>query len=348
MRSPETAEVHEVHDPASGLHAWIVLDSLARGPAFGGVRRQVYSDAAAGLADARRLARAMSLKCALAELPAGGGKTVILDHPGLDRPRAYEALGAAIAALDGRYVCGPDIGTGAAELEALRRRCTWVNPARNDAGRSTAQGVLAGLRGLSEVVFGDRDLGRRRYVIQGLGSVGGALARALRGAGAEVSAWDPRPSARAEARSLGVRELSAETIMLEPCDVFMPCALGQTLDLGACRRGSWEAVCGSANNQLVDGAAAEVLRARKIAWAPDFVVNAGAVIEGVLSVGVEPQGPPELTALEAEVEAAIQKIEARCARILRVSLDAEASPFEVAIADGQARLKVSDGPGQSG
>jgi glutamate dehydrogenase/leucine dehydrogenase len=144
-----------IDEPGVGLRAVIVIDSLARGPAFGGVRRAVYADEAEALADAQRLAEAMSRKCALAELPAGGGKAVILDAPTLDRAAAYEKFGEHVERLGGQYVCGPDIGTGVDELAAIRRATKWVNPVHNDAARSTAAGVLAGLRGLSRVSFGD-------------------------------------------------------------------------------------------------------------------------------------------------------------------------------------------------
>ena len=272
-------------DPKLELRAVIVLHSLARGPGFGGVRRVAYASEAAGLADAKRLAEAMSLKCAMARLPAGGAKTVIFDNPRLRedpqlRAAAYEAVGRVIERLGGDYVCGPDVGTGVAELDALRRGTRWVNLPTNDASRSTAQGVLAGLRGLSRVVFGDERLESRTYVIQGLGGVGSALARALVAAGASVAGYDPSASARARAAELGVELLEAEALLRTPCDVFMPCALGHTLTVEVCERGPWRAVCGAANNQLAEVAAAEVLRRRGIAWAPDFVVNAGAVLEG--------------------------------------------------------------------
>lgn len=281
------------------LRAVIVIDSLTRGPAFGGVRRAVYADEAAGLDDAKRLAEAMSRKCARAELPAGGGKAVIFDAPTLDREPAYECFGEHVERLGGQYVCGPDIGTGDAELAAIRRATRWVNPVDNDAARSTAAGVLAGLRGLSRVAFGDEQLGDRSYVIQGLGAVGSALAAALIGTGARVSGWDPEPTARARAAELGVKLLDQQQLLRERCDVFMPCALGHVLTTTVCEQAPWRAVCGAANNQLADAQAAAILHRRGIAWAPDFVVNAGAVIEGVETV----LGPGARERIVARIEA---------------------------------------------
>ena len=323
-----------VQDPRSGLRAILVIHSLARGPAVGGVRRYAYADEASALADARRLAEAMSLKCAAAGLDAGGAKTVILDHPGLDRERAYEVLGRAIGGLGGDYLCGPDIGTGPTELAALRRGTRWVNPEANDASASTAAGVLAGLRGLAEVALGSAELGAHRYVIQGLGGVGMAIARTLREAGAWVGGFDLREQARAEAAAIGVEILAREAVFTTPCDVFMPCALGQVLTVETCAAGPWRAVCGSANNQFMDREAARVLHARGVPWAPDFIVNAGAVIEGVLTV-LGRGGDESEADLRDRVGATIGAIRERCGGLVR---DSRASgKLELELAEARAR-----------
>ena len=335
-----------VQDRRCGLRAIIVLHSLARGPAFGGVRRFAYANEEAGLRDARALAEAMSLKCALAGLAAGGGKTIIFDHPGLAVDVAYASLGRAIEELGGSYVCGPDIGTGPEQLAALRQGTRWVNPALNDASRSTALGVLAGLRGLVRVVFGGEALAGRRYVIEGLGGVGLALAAALVEAGGSVAGWDPSAGARARARALGVELLEQTQLPITPCDVFMPCALGGSLTRSSCERGPWRAVCGSANNQFADPAAAEILHMRGIAWAPDFVVNAGAVIEGVVSVeggalGLGEGGdasPRDERALETRVRPRIDAIEGRCVELLERARSEGESPWRVALAAAHAAL----------
>lgn len=321
-----------VQDRRSGLRAIVVLHSVARGPAFGGIRRVAYASEQAGFADAKRLAHAMTLKCALADLPAGGGKTVIFDHPGLEREAAYELLGRAIDRLGGEYVCGPDIGTGDADLEVLRRATRWVNPAGNDASRSTAAGVLAGLRGLSRVVFEDEEIGRRRYVIQGLGAVGFAVASALRDAGATVIGWDVDAAARERARAAGVVLIGGARLLAEPCDVFMPCALGGVLTRDACAGASWKAVCGAANNQLADDGVADLLLQRNIAWAPDFVVNAGAVIEGVQTV-LAP-GPD----VAQRVERSILAIADRCAALLEQARVEQRTPLAVALERGAAAV----------
>ncbi|MFO7563480.1 MAG: Glu/Leu/Phe/Val dehydrogenase dimerization domain-containing protein [Enhygromyxa sp.] len=326
----KTPRVIEIDEPRVGLRGVIVIDSLARGPAFGGVRRAAYADEAAALEDARRLAEAMSQKCALAELPAGGAKTVILDSPQLRREAAYERLGEIVEGLGGQYVCGPDIGTGEVELAAIRRATRWVNPVQNDAARSTAAGVLAGLRGLSRAVFGDEQLGDRRYVIQGLGAVGSALAAALIGAGARVSGWDPDPRARARAAEMDVILLDEGSVMSEPCEVFMPCAIGGILSTQRCEQGPWRAICGAANNQLGDLQVATLLHRRGVAWAPDFAVNAGAVIEGVETV----LGPGARERVVAGIEAIGDRVE----MILARARDEDRSSLDVALELAQARL----------
>jgi glutamate dehydrogenase/leucine dehydrogenase len=325
-----------IQDRSAGLRAIVLLHSLARGPAFGGIRRVAYASEAAGFADAKRLAYAMTLKCALADLPAGGGKTVIFDNPELRREAAYELLGRAIERLGGEYVCGPDVGTGDADLDAVRRSTRWVNPVGNDAARSTAAGVLAGLRGLSRVVFGDEEIGRRRYVIQGLGAVGYAVAVALLEAGGKVSGWDVDAGARERARAAGVVLLDESSLLSEPCDVFMPCALGGVLRREVCERASWRAICGAANNQLADDAVAELLLQRNIAWAPDFVVNAGAVIEGVLTV-LAP-GPD----VGVRVERCILGIADRCADLLDRARVEQRTTWAVALELGREAVTGVD------
>ncbi len=320
-----------VQDRPSGLRALIVLNSLVRGPAFGGIRRMAYADEGAARADVCRLAAAMTRKCALAGLPAGGGKTVILDHPGFDREAGYRALGRAIDELGGRYVCGPDVGTGVDELAWVREQTRHVDPAEHDAGAATARGVLAGLRGLSRVVFGDESVAGRRYVIQGLGAVGGALAAELVARGGVVSGWDPDPEARARALQRGVVLLDEQRLWHEPCDVFMPCALGGVLTVSRCEQAPWRAVCGSANNQLGSADAEQVLFARRIAWAPDELVSAGAVIQGVHGYFEGPAG-------RARIERDIASIADTCAALLDQAEREGQLPGRLARAWADARL----------
>lgn len=272
----------ELRDPSIGLRGVIAIHSTKLGPAFGGIRRRVYRDEAEGRADASRLAEAMSCKCALAGLPAGGGKTVLFAGEGDDVDAIYDAVGDAVEGLHGRYVCGPDIGTGARELDRVRARTRWVNPQGNDAGGSTAAGVLAGLRAVWRFL-GVAPNGSRA-AIQGLGAVGLALARSLRELGVAVIGADVDPDRVALARSLGVEIVDPDAVMLADVDVLVPCAAGGVLTREAVVQLQCRAICGSANNQLADDDAARALLDADIVHAPDIVVSAGAVIEGVLTM----------------------------------------------------------------
>ncbi|HET6583455.1 MAG TPA: Glu/Leu/Phe/Val dehydrogenase dimerization domain-containing protein, partial [Nannocystaceae bacterium] len=214
--------VLELRDAAIGLHALIVVDSTARGPAFGGIRRARYADVAAARADACALARAMTRKCALAGLPAGGAKTVVLDDGRADHARLYPAIGEAVDALGGAYVCGPDVGTGAAELELVRARTRHCNPASNDASVATAAGVLAALRAVWPLLGGSAPIGATA-IVQGLGGVGSIVARELVALGATVYGCDVDAGARARAQADGVALV--DDAFARSCDVLVPCAL---------------------------------------------------------------------------------------------------------------------------
>lgn len=324
-----------VQRPSVGLRAIVAIHSTRRGPAFGGVRRIRYPSEEAALADALELAEAMSHKCALAGLPAGGAKTVVLEpaEPGdLDCEGAYEALGREIAGLRGRYVCGPDLGTGEPELAVVRRVCEHVNPEDNDAGASTAAGVHAGLRAVWRVL-GLQGSTQRRAAIQGLGSVGLALAAALREEGVAVIGADPSEAACRRATQLGVSIVEPEAITSLACDVLCPCAMGHGLDAATIEGLRCRAVCGSANNQLATPEDAERLRRRGIVHAPDVVVSAGAVIEGVLTVR-DGQGADA----RARVRETIARIEATLAEVLATAVAGGRAPVEVARAMARARL----------
>jgi len=305
----EPERVVELRDDAAGLRAFVVIDSTRRGPAFGGIRRARYADVAAARADACALAQAMTLKCALAGLPAGGAKTVLVDHDGLDRARSYAAIADAIEALGGAYVAGPDVGTGAAELAVVRARTVHCNPARNDASAATAAGVLAALRAVWPVLGGTSPKGARA-IVQGLGGVGSIVARELVALGVDVVACDPDEEACRRARAHGIGIVAVADALVHAADVLVPCALGGILDETRARSVPVRAVCGSANNQLI-GDAARVLGERGIVHVPDIVASAGAVIEGVLIV----QGG-DAPHVRARVQASIAAIETTAARLL--------------------------------
>ncbi len=324
-----------IQDAASGLRAVCVIHSTRRGPAFGGIRRRAYATEAEAVADVMALAGAMTLKCALAGLPAGGAKTVVLDRPDLDRPAAYAALGRAIDRLSGDYVCGPDVGTGEPELALLREQTRWVNPVGNDAGAATAAGVLAGIRGTLRHLHGGREVTGRRFAVEGLGSVGLRLATALTESGAEVQAWDVREEVRTIAARRGVQIVEPDALWRAEVDILVPSALGGCVTASRARQLRARAICGPANNQLAGTGIGALLDARDVAFVPDFVVSVGAVAEGVWAlVGASDW--------RTRFEQSIEAIEARTLSVLAEARDSGRSPVAVAQARAMQALEHAE------
>lgn len=327
--------LHAVQDPASGLRAVIAVHSTRLGPAAGGIRRKRYPGEEAAVEDALRLASAMTLKCAMAELPAGGAKTVLLDHAALKVPEAYRALGRAIEALHGAYIAGPDVGTGDEEMAEVQAVTRHVNPPGSDTGLATAIGVAHAMRGTLRVLDGEGSPRGKSVVVQGLGSVGLHLVRLLRAEGAEVLACDLKPDLVAEAEGLGARRIAPEEALRTQCDVLAPCALGGVLTAEAARALPARAVCGSANNQLASPAAGEALHRRGIRYAPDFVVNAGGVIQGIVALrhGQGPEG-------RAEVHRRLEALGPRTEAVLRRAEREGVAPEAAAVAMAHERLRA--------
>lgn len=280
---PDPRRVIEVTDDASGLEATIVVDSVREDLAAGGIRRASYPDREAAEQQARRLARAMTLKCRAADLPSGGAKTVVRDTDELDLEAAYRRLGEAIDELEPPYLCGPDLGTGPDELAHVRKVTDRVNPASNAPARATAVGVLAGLQAALETATGTPSASGRRALVQGYGSVGRKVAHGLLDQGAKVLVTDTDDEARAAAEDAGLTTVDPESWATMEADVLLPCATGGVLTPEAARTLEADAVCGSANNPLSSPKAGEILHERGIVYAPDVLVNAGAIVEGVLT-----------------------------------------------------------------
>ncbi len=303
-----------VQDRATGLRAWIALHNLQRGPAYGGVRVWRYRDESEAALDALRLSRAMTFKCALAGVPGGGAKTVVLADRLTDRAGAMARLGEHIEELGGRYRCGPDVGFVEADRLALARSTRWYahhGEALRPAGEATAEGAEFGIRAALDHLYGRQDLRGVTVALQGLGSVGLALARRLIQHGAYVIGADPSPKACEEARQIGVRLVDPGTIYEQPADVFSPCALGGTLHDLTVQRLQAKLVAGCANNVLARPEHAELLHQRGVTFVPDYVMNAGALIEGA---GHEHNGATdfrrELAAIGDTVRAVLRRAEA--------------------------------------
>jgi leucine dehydrogenase len=285
-----TAMGHEqvvfVADPPSGLRAIIAVHSTALGPSLGGIRFWSYPSEHEALVDALRLSDAMSLKAAAAGLDQGGGKAVVLwDAP--DAPRSdalLRAMGQAIDELGGRYIAAEDVGATPHDMQVIATETPWVTGIEGPGGSGdpspmTAYGVIEAMRTVMAELDGDRTLAGKRVVVDGVGHVGSHLARLLAEAGAGVAVADVIPE-RVDTlvSELGADALPVEGALVEPCDVLAPCALGPVLDETAIPQLRCRAVCGAANNQLADAAADDALAARGILYAPDFVVNAGGII----------------------------------------------------------------------
>jgi len=274
------------HDPAAGYRSIIAIHSTALGPAMGGTRLWRYAADEDALADALRLSRAMSYKNALAGLPAGGGKAVILRGDGpLDRARLFQAHGRFIERLAGRYFTGEDVGTSTADMEIVRRETRHVGGLAHGGGGDpspwTARGVFRAMQAAARRRWGKDDLAGRVVALQGCGHVGAALGRLLCEAGARlrVADIDPvRAAALAEATSAEV--VAPEAIVSAEADILAPCALGGVLSDATLPELRAEIVVGAANNQLLEPRHGEAVEARGVLYVPDYVANAGGVLSG--------------------------------------------------------------------
>jgi leucine dehydrogenase len=270
-----------IDDAATQLRAFIVIDDTTLGPACGGVRTRAYPDPEAALDDCIRLARAMTIKCALAGLAAGGGKAVVLDHPQLDRNLAFRELGRRIESLQGLFRTSGDLGTTGADLAAMAATTQYVHLDEARLSTAAGRGIALAAKACARM-RGHASLQGLRVAIQGCGAIGAAAARAFREAGARVfvSDLDERRSAAIAAEVNGVVVPADEVLEME-ADILAPCACGGVIDSAAAERVKAWAVCGGANNILCDAESERVLLARGITCVPDVISSAGAVIEGV-------------------------------------------------------------------
>lgn len=286
-----TARGHEqvvfVGDGPSGLRAIIAVHSTALGPALGGVRFWRYATERDALLDVLRLSEAMTLKAAVAGLHQGGGKAVVLvDDPDAPRSEALlRAMGRAIDELGGRYLAAEDVGATMRDMDLLALETPWVtgvDPAvggSGDPSAVTAVGVAAAMRAVCEALDGEPSLTGRRVVVQGAGHVGAHLVALLVEAGAHVMVADVNATrAREVARLHGATETDAGGVLELECDVLAPCALGGVLSHDTVPRLRCRAVVGAANNQLSEEGIAAVLMSRGVLYGPDFVANAGGII----------------------------------------------------------------------
>jgi leucine dehydrogenase len=278
-------------DPASGLHAIISIHDTTLGPALGGLRMWPYESEEKALFDVMRLSKGMTYKSAIAQTGLGGGKAVIIGDPKAVKSEAlYLSMGRFVDALGGRYITAEDVNTTVGDLEIIRRATKWVTGLeRKDGGSGnpspyTAYGVYLGICAALKWKFGSDSPKGRTVVMQGVGAVGGALARRLAEAGATVYAAD-RNKERLQALvdEFGLVPIDESEVLTRECDVFAPCALGAVINDETIPDFRCPIIAGAANNLLLEPRHGKALADREILYAPDYVINAG----GIINVSVE-------------------------------------------------------------
>jgi leucine dehydrogenase len=304
-----------------------------------------YDDSRAAVRDALRLSRAMTFKSAVARLPLGGGKGVIALREDLSPARRKDALrdfGDTVETLDGAYVTAEDVGTSARDMEVIAARTRHVSGLARKRGGSgdpspfTALGVVTAMQVACERVFGSRSLKGRSVSVAGLGHVGARVARTLARKGATLLVADIDPRKRALADRLGAEWVPPERALSAPVDLYAPCALGGVLDDESVPALQCPIVAGAANNQLADERIADVLSARGVLWAPDFVANAGGIIN--ISVEFEPGGYDPAVARER-----VRGIGDTLARVLDDAESARTGPLAAAMELARRNLAEAGG-----
>ena len=282
------------HNKDVGLKAIIAIHNTVLGPALGGTRMWPYKTEQDALNDVLRLSRGMTYKNAVAGLNLGGGKAVIIGNPATDKSEAlFRAFGQFVESLGGRYITAEDVGIDVNDMEYVYRETEYVTGVHQVHGGSgdpspfTAYGSLQGLMATLQRKYGNEEVGKYSYAVQGLGHVGMEFVKLLKERGAKIFVTDINQSLVDKA----VSEYGAEAVGLDeiydvPADVYSPCALGGTVNEQTLPRLKAKVICGAANNQLANNAIGDEVQKRGILYAPDYAVNAG----GLMNVSIEFDG----------------------------------------------------------
>ena len=346
---PGHEQVVFCQDRASGLRAIIAIYSTALGPALGGTRFRPYADEDEAVEDVLALSRAMAYKAACAGLDLGGGKAVILGNPGRDKSEALlRAYGRFVQSLGGRYYTACDVGTTVADMDVVATQSAFVTGRSADKGGAgdsavlTAHGVFSAMRAAAEHTWGSPALAGRRIAVEGVGKVGLHLVRRLLADGASVVVSDVDDTAVARASALGAVAQSVEELRVGDCDVYAPCALGRSVTdrLAAELRAS--VVCGAANNQLAHPGIAQALAERGIVFVPDYVANAG----GLIQVGDEALSAATGGFRFERAQAAAARIFDTTLVILRLAGAEGIAPVVAADRMAEQRMAGAERPGQ--
>lgn len=294
--SPPSSSVREIHIPGyykvlecidkkSCLHCFIALHNIDLGPALGGVRIYPYADREAALYDVLRLAEGMTKKSAIAELGLGGGKSVIIADPRKDKTvELLHAFGRIVHSLKGKYIIAEDIGSTTRDMSLIREVTPYVaalpsEESSGDPSRYTAWGVFRGIQASAHKLWGSSSLKNKKIAIQGLGNVGSKVAEHLFWAGADLFLADTDEQKLSDfAHFYSAHAVPVDQILSIACDILVPCAMGALFNTATIPLLQCKAIVGSANNQLHTIADGELLYQRGILYAPDYVINAGGLI----------------------------------------------------------------------
>ena len=284
----EYGEVHLCHDAATGLRAIVAIHNLNRGPAIGGCRFIEYESSHNAMRDAMRLARGMTYKAAISNLPHGGGKSVIMRPPNFDeagRQALFERFAEFIGSLNGAYITAEDSGTRVSDMNVIKSKTDHVLGYDADDGGSgdpspvTALGTRYGIEAAVQHKLGRTDLEGLHVAIQGVGNVGYYLAGELHALGATLTVTDISQAAIERCvNEFGAAVVAPDAIFDTECDVFAPCALGAILNDDTIPRLRCPIVAGASNNQLAEPRHGSMLREREILYAPDYAINAGGLV----------------------------------------------------------------------
>tara|TARA_R110002126_G_scaffold266899_4_gene410290 strand:+ start:1244 stop:2305 length:1062 start_codon:yes stop_codon:yes gene_type:complete len=317
-------------DKASGLHALIAVHDTTLGPALGGMRMLPYASEEEALFDVTRLARGMTFKSAVADTGLGGGKSVILGDPSIKSEALFRAMGKFVESFGGQYVTAEDMNIGIPDLEIVKQETAHVTGLSRESGSSgnpspyTAYGCVVGLVAAVDFYFGSPDLTGKRVLIQGVGAVGGRMAVLLKEKGAHVIICDVNDQ-RVEdlAKEHGFEVVDDEVHLDVECDVYAPCARGAGLNDDTIPQLKCKVIAGCANNVLLEPKHGEDLRQRGILYTPDYVINAG----GIINVGVEVNFPGGYD--EAEAMRRIENIDDNLKELFTIAKE-EGIPTNVA------------------
>jgi len=280
-------------DKETGLKAIVAIHSTVLGPALGGTRMWLYPTEEEALLDVLRLSEGMTYKASVAGLNLGGGKAVIIGDPTKDKSEAlFRAYGRFIDSLGGKYITAEDVGTTVADMGIVHQETRYVTGlsraehGSGDPSPMTAFGVYRGMKACAQARFGSDSLRGRRVAVQGLGKVGYHLVKRLVEEGAEVIATEINTQRATQVQAeLGIQLVDADAIYDVDCDIFAPCALGAILNDDTLPRLRCRIVAGAANNQLAEDRHGVILAERGILYAPDYVINAGGLINVATELG---------------------------------------------------------------